>query len=231
MKVAFASHLFLVHNVFILKFSLIMKSDPNKQNKKPKAHWTKGTTVFIDSVYKTARLPLAEYPEIAFAGRSNVGKSSLVNKLINRKNLVKVSSKPGKTQSLNFFLAADTVYLVDLPGYGYAKVPRKLKNDWQGLISSYLTSREPLHCVVVIIDIRHAAKPQDRELIGWLQQEKVPFVVVYTKIDKLKRGQQAKQASILDSGFGLKPTERLLFSAKTGEGKEKLVTMLDQFLP
>jgi GTP-binding protein len=84
---------------------------------------------------------------------------------------------------------------------------------------------------VVIIDIRHAAKPQDRELVAWLQQEKVPFVVVYTKIDKLKRGQQAKQASILDSGFGLRPTERLLFSAKTGEGKEKLVTMLDQFLP
>lgn len=208
-----------------------MKQNPENVNIKPKAHWTKGNTVFVDSVYKAARLPLAQYPEIAFAGRSNVGKSSLVNKLINRRKLVKVSSRPGKTQALNFFLASDEVYLVDLPGYGYAKVPRKLKNDWQGLIASYLTSRDPLHCVVVIIDIRHAAKPQDRELVSWLQQERLPFVVVYTKIDKLKRGQQAKQAKILDAGFGLKPAERLLFSAKTGEGKEKLITMLDQFLP
>lgn len=208
-----------------------MKTDPENANVKAKAHWSKGNTVFIDSVYKTTRLPLAEYPEIAFAGRSNVGKSSLVNKLINRRKLVKVSSKPGKTQALNFFLASDEVYLVDLPGYGYAKVPKKLKNDWQGLIASYLTTREPLHCVVVIIDIRHAAKPQDRELVGWLQQENLPFIVVYTKIDKLKRGAQAKQAKILDAGLGLKITERLLFSAKSGEGKEKLISMLDQFLP
>ncbi|MDA3970325.1 MAG: ribosome biogenesis GTP-binding protein YihA/YsxC [Desulfobulbaceae bacterium] len=198
---------------------------------KSKAHWTKGDTVFIDSVYKTANLPLPEYPEIAFAGRSNVGKSSLVNKILNRRKLVKVSSVPGKTQALNFFLASNEVYLVDLPGYGYAKVPRKLKNDWQGLIASYLTTREPLHCVVVIIDIRHAAKPQDLELVLWLQQENSPFCVVYTKIDKLKRGEQAKQAVLLDAAFGLKPNERLLFSAKTGEGTEKLITMLDQFLP
>ena len=203
----------------------------NSENQKSKSHWTKGNTVFVDSVYKTAGLPLAEYPEIAFAGRSNVGKSSLVNKLLNRRKLVKVSSRPGKTQALNFFLADKEVYLVDLPGYGYAKVPRKLKNDWQGLIASYLTTREPLHCVVVIVDIRHEAKPQDRELISWLQQEDLPFIVVYTKIDKLKRGQQAKNAAILDSGFGLKTSDRLLFSAKTGDGRKKLITMLDQFLP
>ncbi len=208
-----------------------MKQNTEYAKQKLKPHWSKGNTVFVDSVYNTARLPLAQYPEIAFAGRSNVGKSSLVNKLINRRKLVKVSSKPGKTQALNFFLASDAVYLVDLPGYGYAKVPKKLKNDWQGLISSYLTSREPLHCVVVIIDIRHSAKPQDRELVSWLQQEELPFVVVYTKIDKLKRGQQAKQADLLDAGLGLKPAQRLLFSAKTGEGKEKLLGMLDQFLP
>lgn len=208
-----------------------MKSETDLLYDKTKAHWTKGDTVFVDSVYKTANLPLPEYPEIAFAGRSNVGKSSLVNKLVNRRNLVKVSSKPGKTQALNFFLASNEVYLVDLPGYGFAKVPRKLKNDWQGLIASYLTTREPLHCVVVIVDIRHAAKPQDLELVAWLQQENAPFLVVYTKIDKLKRGQQSQQALLLDAAFGLKPSDRLLFSAKTGEGKEKLITMLDQFLP
>lgn len=208
-----------------------MNAETEDQKHKTKAHWSKGDTVFIDSVYKTANLPLPEYPEIAFAGRSNVGKSSLINKLLNRRKLVKVSSKPGKTQALNFFLASNEVYLVDLPGYGYAKVPRKLKNDWQGLIASYLSTREPLHCIVVIVDIRHAAKPQDLELVSWLQHDNLPFLVVYTKIDKLKRGEQARQAALLDAAFGLKKTDRLLFSAKTGEGKEKLIAMLDQFLP
>ncbi|MEN8140789.1 MAG: ribosome biogenesis GTP-binding protein YihA/YsxC [Thermodesulfobacteriota bacterium] len=194
------------------------------------AHWSQADVTFVKSVFKSAQLPPAGRPEIAFAGRSNVGKSSLINRLLNRRKLVKVSSRPGKTQSLNFFLADDQLYLVDLPGYGYAKVPRKLQNDWQGLIASYLISRQPLRCVVVIVDIRHAAKPQDLELVGWLRQEQVPFLVVYTKIDKLKRGKVARQAALLDAGLGLAPDQRLLFSAKNGEGKEKLISALDQFL-
>ncbi|MEN8256914.1 MAG: ribosome biogenesis GTP-binding protein YihA/YsxC [Thermodesulfobacteriota bacterium] len=194
------------------------------------SHWSQGQVSFVKSVYKTAHLPAPDLPELAFAGRSNVGKSSLINKLINRRNLVKVSSRPGKTQALNYFLASDQVYLVDLPGYGYAKVPRKLKNDWQGLISSYLTSRSSLYCVVVIIDIRHELKALDLELVTWLRSEGIPHLVVYTKIDKLKRSQQQRQAALLDSGLGIRAEERVLFSAKNGEGKENLISMLDQFL-
>ncbi|MDR9501550.1 MAG: ribosome biogenesis GTP-binding protein YihA/YsxC [Desulfurivibrionaceae bacterium] len=194
------------------------------------SHWSQGQISFVKSVYKTANLPDLDLPEIAFAGRSNVGKSSLINKMVNRRNLVKVSARPGKTQALNYFLADDQIYLVDLPGYGYAKVPRKLKNDWQGLISSYLVSRVSLRCVVVIIDIRHELKDLDLDLVSWLRGQGIPHLVVYTKIDKLKRGQQLLQAALLDAGLGIRPEERVLFSAKTGEGRENLISLLDQFL-
>ncbi len=185
---------------------------------------------FVKSVFKNAHLPELELPEIAFAGRSNVGKSSLINKLVNRRNLVKVSSKPGKTQSLNYFRVKDDLFLVDLPGYGFAKVPKKIKNDWQGLITSFLENRETLCCVVVIIDLRHAPKSQDRELIGWLQQTAIPYLLVYTKSDKLSRNQQLKQAKILDAGFNVSPAERVIFSAKTGAGLVDLITSLEPYL-
>ncbi len=194
------------------------------------SHWSQGQISFVKSVYKTANLPDLDLPEIAFAGRSNVGKSSLINKMVNRRNLVKVSARPGKTQALNYFLADNQLYLVDLPGYGYAKVPRKLKNDWQGLISSYLVSRVSLRCVVVIVDIRHELKDLDLDLVSWLRSQGIPHLVVYTKIDKLKRGQQLLQATLLDAGLGVRPEERVLFSAKTGEGRENLISLLDQFL-
>ncbi len=192
--------------------------------------WDSPRVGFVKSVFKTSNLPVPEFPEIAFAGRSNVGKSSLINKLINRRNLVKVSGRPGKTRSLNFFLVEAGLYLVDLPGYGYAKVPRKIKNDWQGLISSYLLNRESLCCVVVIIDLRHGVKPQDLELVTWLRSNRVPFLPVYTKLDKVKKSQQGKNAALLDAGLGVRPAERLLFSARTGAGKENLISALDQFL-
>lgn len=184
---------------------------------------------FITSVFKTSKLPPAEYPEIAFAGRSNVGKSSLINKMVNRRGLVKVSSRPGKTQSLNFFLVEESLYLVDLPGYGFAKVPKKIKNDWQGMITSYLERRESLCCVVVIVDLRHAAKVQDRELVDWLRMNGLPLLMVYTKADKLSRNQRQKQAAILDAGFGTDRNERVIFSAKTGEGMGDLLTALDRY--
>jgi GTP-binding protein len=185
---------------------------------------------FIKSVFKNSQLPPPDYPEIAFAGRSNVGKSSLINKLINRRGMVKVSSKPGKTQSLNFFLVEDSLYLVDLPGYGFAKVPKKVKNDWQGMITSYLEKRENLRCVVVIVDLRHGVKEQDRELVVWLQMIGLPRLMVYTKADKLSRNQQFKQASILDAGFGVSKEERVIFSAKTGAGMADLLIALDRYL-
>lgn len=185
---------------------------------------------FLDSVYKMNKLPAPEFPEIAFAGRSNVGKSSLMNTLVKRRNLVKVSSKPGKTQSLNYFLVDDRLYLVDLPGYGYAKVPKAMQDGWQNLITGYLESRDTLRCVVVIVDLRHGVKVQDLELVNWLRAAQRPYLLVYTKKDKLSRNQQQKQAAALDAGFGVAPAERLLFSSKTGDGREALINVLDRFL-
>lgn len=185
---------------------------------------------FLKSVYQLSQLPEPEYPEISFAGRSNVGKSSLINCLLNRKNLVKTSSKPGKTRSLNYFLVSESLYLVDLPGYGYAKVPQKVQAQWQKLITAYLENRPTLRCVVVIIDIRHSLKLQDLDLVRWLKGKEIPFLLVYTKQDKLSGNERRKQTASLDAGFGVSAADRVLFSAKTGEGKEKLIDSLDLFI-
>lgn len=185
-------------------------------------------TRFVKSVFMIAELPPPEIPEIAFAGRSNVGKSSLINCLVNRKKLVKTSSKPGKTQSLNFFTVADVLYLVDLPGYGYAKVPKKIQQDWQNLVTSYLETRSTLRCVVLIIDLRHAIKSQDLELVNWLRANSISFLPVYTKKDKLSNNIQQKNAAVLDAGFNITAAERVLFSARTGEGRNELIDILDR---
>ena len=185
---------------------------------------------FLTSVFDLQQLPAPDMPEIAFAGRSNVGKSSLINRLIKRKNLVKTSAKPGKTQSLNFFLLANSIYLVDLPGYGYAKVSKKVQASWQILITGYLESRENLKCVVVIVDLRHAMKIVDLQLVDWLRSNGVPFLLVYTKADKLSANQRSKNGAILDAGFGVSSPERVLFSAKTGMGRDGLIQSLDSFL-
>ncbi len=181
---------------------------------------------FLLSVHRLQQLPAPELPEIAFAGRSNVGKSSLINTLVHRKGLVKVSGKPGKTQGLNFFTVAGRFYLVDLPGYGFAKVPKGMPNSWQSLISTYLERRETLRCVVVIIDIRHGAKTQDTQLIEWLRIKGIPRLVVYTKIDKLSGSLRGKNAAMLDAGHGIKAGERILFSAKNGQGRDDLLHSL-----
>jgi len=185
---------------------------------------------FLISVFDLKQLPIPDMPEIAFAGRSNVGKSSLINRLIKRKNLVKTSGKPGKTQSLNFFLLENSLYLVDLPGYGYAKVSKKMQASWQTLITGYLESRENLKCVIVIVDLRHAMKIVDLQLVDWLRSRGVPFLLVYTKADKLSANQRSKNGAILDAGFGVLTSERLLFSAKTGMGRDSLIQSLDSFL-
>ena len=185
---------------------------------------------FLISVFKLKQLPAPDMPEIAFAGRSNVGKSSLINRLIKRKNLVKTSARPGKTQSLNFFLLDKSIYLVDLPGYGYAKVPKKMQASWQSLITEYLETRENLKCVIVIVDLRHAMKIADLQLVNWLRNNTVPFLLVYTKADKLSANQRSKNCAILDAGFGVSSSERLMFSAKTGMGRDGLLQVLDSFL-
>lgn len=184
---------------------------------------------FLCSAYALSQLPPPQLPEIAFAGRSNVGKSSLINRLLNRRSLVKVSAKPGKTQSLNYFTVDGALYLVDLPGYGYAKVPMAVKGMWQGLISDYIETRKSLRCVVVILDIRHPLKALDLELVNWLRAIDVPCLPVYTKLDKISRGQRQQHAAALDAGLGLRPEDRLLFSSLSGEGRDELISRLEKF--
>lgn len=184
---------------------------------------------FQTSAFTLNQLPEPDFPEIAFAGRSNVGKSSLINKLVNRRKLVKVSSTPGKTQSLNYFRVGNALYLVDLPGYGFASVPKKVKGLWQDLITSYIENRENLRCVVVILDIRHPLKALDLELVSWLTELAIPFLPVYTKLDKLSRNDRNKHAFLLDAGLNVGPGQRVLFSAKTGEGKDELIYALEKY--
>ena len=183
--------------------------------------------VFQLSVHSLAQLPAGELPEIAFAGRSNVGKSSLLNALFKRKSFVKVSSRPGKTQGLNFFLIPGICHFVDLPGYGYAKVSKQMQAQWGQLISSYLETRAQLRMVVVIIDLRHEAKKQDRELLLWLKQKEIPSLVVYTKADKLSGNQRNRMAALLDAGHGLSPQDRVIFSATTRLGRDELLAKLE----
>ena len=182
------------------------------------------------SVHSLRQLPDSDLPEIAFAGRSNVGKSSLLNALFNRKSFVKVSSRPGKTQGLNFFLVPGVCHFVDLPGYGYAKVSKQMQAQWGKLISNYLENRGQLRLVVVIMDIRHEAKKQDRELLLWLKQKAIPALAVYTKADKLSGNKRNLMASTLDAGHGLSPDERIIFSATIKLGRDELLVRLEHCL-
>lgn len=185
---------------------------------------------FLLSVHGLSQLPDPDYPEFAFAGRSNVGKSSLLNKLLGRKGLVKVSGRPGKTQGLNYFVIDDGYYFVDLPGYGYAKVSKTMQAGWQKLITNYLDKRTTLCCVVVIIDIRHPPKTHDAQLIEWLKQNGIAFLPVYTKADKLSGNQRSKNAAMLDAGHNISGADRIVFSAKTGVGVEELKIAMASFV-
>ncbi len=181
---------------------------------------------FLISVHSLVQLPEPLYPEIAFAGRSNVGKSSLINTMVRRRNLVKTSGRPGKTQGLNFFTASNSLYLVDLPGYGFARVSKKMQLSWQQLITDYLESRNSLRLVVVIIDLRHGLKKMDRDLVDWLSRQGISTLPVYTKADKLSGNKQNKHAHTLDAALGISADERVIFSAKTGLGRDALIEKL-----
>ena len=193
---------------------------PIRQNMTQQVNFNK--VDFLISAFALKQLPDTGFPEIAFAGRSNVGKSSLINRLVGRASLVKTSSKPGKTQSLNFFTIDEQLYLVDLPGYGFAKVSKQVQAQWLELINGYLENREPLKVVVVIIDIRHELKQLDRDLVDWLRYHNIACQLVYTKADKLPRNKQIRNASALDAGLSITADDRIVFSAKTGQGLDAL---------
>ncbi|HBT97815.1 MAG TPA: GTP-binding protein [Desulfobulbaceae bacterium] len=185
---------------------------------------------FTISAHRLNQLPEGDMPEVAFAGRSNVGKSSLLNRLLGRKDYVKVSGRPGKTQGLNFFLCDGSFYLVDLPGYGFAKVSRAMREGWGELIAAYLENRPQLRAVVVIMDIRHPATEQDKQLLAWLAAKSIPAIAVYTKADKLSGNERERQTASLDAGHSLTPDRRVIFSARTGLGRDQLLARLAEQL-
>ncbi len=180
------------------------------------------TVKFIKSATNPSHYPPPEFPEIAFAGRSNVGKSSLINRLLNRKKLVRTSKTPGCTQTINFFEVDNRIMFVDLPGYGYAKVPKKVKEKWGPMVEAYFDERKNLQLVVVILDIRRNPSPEDLNLLDWLHLKKIPLTVVLTKIDKLSKQKRTVQKTFISNLLDIDERDILLFSAKTGEGKEKL---------
>jgi len=186
---------------------------------------------FIRSVYALKDLPQDRKPQIAFAGRSNVGKSSLLNVLLNRKKLAHVSATPGKTQCLNFYLVNESFYFVDLPGYGYARAPKTLKSDWQGLIESYLQDTTALRLVVSLVDLRRPPTPLDLELWQWLVANHRPFAVVGTKADKLGAAERSRLAgSLAMESAQYSAVEPVAFSALTGLGKDLLWRKIAQLL-
>jgi GTP-binding protein len=176
----------------------------------------------IKSVYPTDDFPPGRYPEVAFAGRSNVGKSSLINTLVNRKSLARTSSAPGKTQSINFYLVNSSFCLVDLPGYGYAKVPQQVRKKWSPLIEEYCRKRKNLFGVTVILDARVGPTPLDLSLISWLTELSLPALFTLTKTDKLSKNKIAQVLHQTARALSVNPDQIVPFSSQTGEGKKRL---------
>ena len=176
----------------------------------------------------TSRLPENELPEIAFAGKSNVGKSSLINGLLNRKSLARTSAQPGKTQTINFYNVNQAMYLVDLPGYGYAKVTQEIREKWGKLIERYLHGSKQLKAVFLLIDIRHEPSSNDKLMYDWIVSQGFQPILIATKADKIKRSQLQKQLKILRTGLGVGTEVMMIpFSAETKQGREEIWNYLE----
>jgi GTP-binding protein len=186
---------------------------------------------FIISAVKKAQFPVTGFPEVAFVGRSNVGKSSIINAITNRKKLVKVSSTPGKTKLINFFLINNNSYFVDLPGYGYAKVSKEKKSSWNEIIETYLYKRRQVELILLLVDIRHLPSEDDKIMYQWIRGRGVPHLIIATKADKVPRGQvrkkldEIKQAFDADDGVLLIP-----FSSETKQGKDEIWNHIDNII-
>ena len=179
----------------------------------------------------TSVLPQNEHFEIAFAGKSNVGKSSLINALVNRKSYARTSSEPGKTQTINFYNINDALYFVDLPGYGYAKVSAQLKAKWGKLIEKYLTTSEKLRIIFLLVDIRHAPSQNDIDMYNFIVNSGFNPIIIATKLDKIKRSQLSKHLKIIRTGLNLIPDTPIIpFSSQTKQGRDELWELIDEYL-
>lgn len=184
---------------------------------------------YVGSYVNLNQLPEGNLPEIALVGRSNVGKSSLINKLVNRRNLAKSSSTPGKTRTINYYLINEQWYIVDLPGYGFAKVSKTEREKWGRMIETYLQNREQLRGVIQLLDIRHAPNQNDILMKNWLQNSGIPMLVAVTKADKVSRGGRQKNLNIISKTLELDETP-LCFSAENGEGVEELAEAIAEIV-
>ncbi|MBO5572683.1 MAG: YihA family ribosome biogenesis GTP-binding protein [Clostridium sp.] len=179
----------------------------------------------------TSRLPDNAQPEFAFCGKSNVGKSSLINALMNRKSLARTSSTPGKTQTINYYLVNDAFYYVDLPGYGFAKASEKVKAQWGKLIEDYLHQSRAIRAVFLLVDIRHAPGENDLLMLKWIRDHGYTPLIIATKADKLKRSQVAKQMAEVRKGLGLPADYRVIaFSSETKQGRDEIWEFIDSCL-
>lgn len=186
---------------------------------------------FIISAVKPMQYPETTMPEIAMAGRSNVGKSSLINKLLNRRGLARISSTPGKTQQLNYYLINNEFHLVDLPGYGFAKVPLDVKRQWGKMVETYLGKRENLRLVLQLVDIRHAPSKEDVEMYQYLAHYNRPHAIIVTKADKISRGQYQKHIKVIKETLKVLPnTPIILTSSETGLGRDEVWNLVEPYL-
>ncbi|WP_411953569.1 ribosome biogenesis GTP-binding protein YihA/YsxC [Alkalibacillus sp. S2W] len=185
----------------------------------------------VISAASKAQYPEDEKPEIALSGRSNVGKSSFINKMIQRKNLARTSGKPGKTQTLNFYNINDAFYFVDVPGYGYAKVSKREREAWGRMMEEYFQTRETLKATVLIVDFRHPPTEDDLIMYDYLKYFDLPVIVIATKLDKVKKSQRDKHLKTVKEELELEPEDVVIpFSAETGEGKDQAWQTLKQYL-
>lgn len=186
---------------------------------------------FYKSVFKFEECPQLRQPEVAFSGRSNVGKSSLINRITRQNKLARTSNSPGRTQSLNYYNIDDKFYLVDLPGYGFANVPQKVKEEWAELIDNYLHYRENLLGIVQIIDARHKPTKDDKMMVEWLKASGLSFLIAATKVDKISNNKRAKQKKVIYKELQLDKSDNFIFfSAETGEGTKAVYNYLNDLL-
>lgn len=186
---------------------------------------------FIKSAVWPPQYPLATMPEIAFVGRSNVGKSSLMNTLVGRRKLAKTSNTPGRTQLINFFTVNGSISFVDLPGYGFAKVSQSIKKDWGDMMDAYLQERQNLALVIFILDIRRDPSEDDLSLRDWLEHYRIPYIPILTKADKVSNNQAVVRKKLIEKSLGTNAQKKIiLFSAKTKKGKEELWQFLENHL-